>query len=134
MWDTGPVELLFMYYELMDPCVHGMVKRQHRGVRDPDVCSFVFIHSFSHTLAHSYICSRSLARASSDLSIGGASPDTLSAPSDECFVVADIQAYSPVPDARRARGPRRGVSSRLNYLATSDIVITSTVISNPRGP
>ncbi|KZV54630.1 hypothetical protein F511_02664 [Dorcoceras hygrometricum] len=32
----------------------------------------------------------------------------------------DIQAYSPVPDARRARGPRRGVSSRLNYLATSN--------------
>ncbi|KZV51691.1 anamorsin [Dorcoceras hygrometricum] len=24
MWDIGPVELLFMYYELMDPCVHVM--------------------------------------------------------------------------------------------------------------
>ncbi|KZV37863.1 hypothetical protein F511_31206 [Dorcoceras hygrometricum] len=31
----------------------------------------------------------------------------------------DIQKYSPVPDARRAPGPRRGDSSRLNYLATS---------------
>ncbi|KZV58443.1 hypothetical protein F511_29547 [Dorcoceras hygrometricum] len=51
--------------------------------------------------------------------IRGASPDTLSAPSDECFVVADVQAYSPVPDARRARGPRCGDSSQLNYLATS---------------
>ncbi|KZV26896.1 hypothetical protein F511_17751 [Dorcoceras hygrometricum] len=28
-----------MYYELMDPCVHGMVKWQHRGVtyRDPEI-------------------------------------------------------------------------------------------------
>ncbi|KZV31431.1 cyanidin-3-O-glucoside 2-O-glucuronosyltransferase-like [Dorcoceras hygrometricum] len=33
---TGPVELPFMYYELMDPCVHDMVK-QHRGVRDPEI-------------------------------------------------------------------------------------------------
>ncbi|KZV24677.1 tyrosine kinase [Dorcoceras hygrometricum] len=39
MRDTGTVELLFMYYELMDPCVHDMVKWQHRGVtyRDPEV-------------------------------------------------------------------------------------------------
>ncbi|KZV18362.1 putative protein S-acyltransferase 23 [Dorcoceras hygrometricum] len=38
MRDTGPVELLLMYYELMDPCVDIMVKWQHRGVtyRDPD--------------------------------------------------------------------------------------------------
>ncbi|KZV30211.1 hypothetical protein F511_29897 [Dorcoceras hygrometricum] len=50
MRDTGPVELLLMYYELMDPsvdimvkwqlmdpCVDIMVKWQHRGVtyRDP---------------------------------------------------------------------------------------------------
>ncbi|KZV38006.1 hypothetical protein F511_10227 [Dorcoceras hygrometricum] len=26
MRDTGLVELLFMYYELMDPCVHGMIE------------------------------------------------------------------------------------------------------------
>ncbi|KZV27872.1 hypothetical protein F511_37955 [Dorcoceras hygrometricum] len=26
MRDTGPVELLFMYYELMDPCVHDMIE------------------------------------------------------------------------------------------------------------
>ncbi|KZV30652.1 hypothetical protein F511_11169 [Dorcoceras hygrometricum] len=39
MRDTGPVELLFMYYELTDPCVDIMVKRQHRGVtyRDPEI-------------------------------------------------------------------------------------------------
>ncbi|KZV21107.1 hypothetical protein F511_33993 [Dorcoceras hygrometricum] len=37
MQDTGPVELLFMYYELMDPCVHDMVKWQHRCVRDPEI-------------------------------------------------------------------------------------------------
>ncbi|KZV18280.1 hypothetical protein F511_24247 [Dorcoceras hygrometricum] len=58
-------------------------------------------------------------------SIRGASPDILPAPSDECFVVADIQAYSPVPDARRARGPRRGVGSRLNYLATSNMILNA---------
>ncbi|KZV46067.1 hypothetical protein F511_29837 [Dorcoceras hygrometricum] len=33
--DTGPDEPLFMYYELMDLGVHGMVKWQHRGVMDP---------------------------------------------------------------------------------------------------
>ncbi|KZV28997.1 oxidoreductase [Dorcoceras hygrometricum] len=39
MRDIGPVELLFMYYELMDPCVHGMVKWQHRDMtyRDPEI-------------------------------------------------------------------------------------------------
>ncbi|KZV14168.1 hypothetical protein F511_44284 [Dorcoceras hygrometricum] len=37
--DTGPEELLFMYYKLMDPCDHDMAKCQHRGVRDPDVRS-----------------------------------------------------------------------------------------------
>ncbi|KZV36953.1 hypothetical protein F511_20134 [Dorcoceras hygrometricum] len=39
MRDTGPVELLFMYYELTDPCVDIMVKWQHRGVtyRDPEI-------------------------------------------------------------------------------------------------
>ncbi|KZV19663.1 putative carboxylesterase 16 [Dorcoceras hygrometricum] len=37
-----------------------------------------------------YICSHSLALISPDLSIGGASPDTLPAPSDECFVAADL--------------------------------------------
>ncbi|KZV58342.1 pentatricopeptide repeat-containing protein chloroplastic-like [Dorcoceras hygrometricum] len=26
-----------MYYELMDPCDHDMVKWQHRGVRDPEI-------------------------------------------------------------------------------------------------
>ncbi|KZV49705.1 hypothetical protein F511_30037 [Dorcoceras hygrometricum] len=26
MRETGPVELLFMYYELMDPCVYGMIE------------------------------------------------------------------------------------------------------------
>ncbi|KZV28589.1 11-beta-hydroxysteroid dehydrogenase 1B-like [Dorcoceras hygrometricum] len=39
MRDTGPVELLFMYSELMNPCVDIMVKWQHRGVtyRDPEI-------------------------------------------------------------------------------------------------
>ncbi|KZV28465.1 hypothetical protein F511_03268 [Dorcoceras hygrometricum] len=46
-----------------------------------------------------------------DLSIGGVSPDTSPAPSDECSLVAGINTYSPVPDDRRARGPRRGGSS-----------------------
>ncbi|KZV45443.1 hypothetical protein F511_39961 [Dorcoceras hygrometricum] len=36
-------------------------------------------------------------------SIGEASPDTLPALCDECFVVVDIQTYSPVPDTRRVR-------------------------------
>ncbi|KZV16799.1 hypothetical protein F511_11725 [Dorcoceras hygrometricum] len=37
MRDTGPVELMLMYYELLDPCFDIMVKWQHRGVtyRDP---------------------------------------------------------------------------------------------------
>ncbi|KZV35284.1 hypothetical protein F511_21300 [Dorcoceras hygrometricum] len=26
MWDIGPVELMFMYYELMDPCVYDMIE------------------------------------------------------------------------------------------------------------
>ncbi|KZV20648.1 hypothetical protein F511_31255 [Dorcoceras hygrometricum] len=29
---TGPVELLLMYDELMDPCVYIMVKWQHRDL------------------------------------------------------------------------------------------------------
>ncbi|KZV38563.1 hypothetical protein F511_33756 [Dorcoceras hygrometricum] len=39
MPDIGPVELLFMYYELTDPCVDIMVKWQHRGVTysDPEI-------------------------------------------------------------------------------------------------
>ncbi|KZV21435.1 hypothetical protein F511_18672 [Dorcoceras hygrometricum] len=28
---------ILMYYELMDPCDHDMVKWQHRGVRDPKI-------------------------------------------------------------------------------------------------
>ncbi|KZV58020.1 endoglucanase 5 [Dorcoceras hygrometricum] len=36
-WDTGLDESLLMYYELMDPCVHGMEKWQHRGVMDPEI-------------------------------------------------------------------------------------------------
>ncbi|KZV47701.1 lysine-specific demethylase 5A-like [Dorcoceras hygrometricum] len=43
-----------------------------------------------------------------DLSIGGASPDTSSAPFDECSLVAGIRTHPPIPDARRPRGPRRG--------------------------
>ncbi|KZV57181.1 oligopeptide transporter 3-like [Dorcoceras hygrometricum] len=35
--DIGPDEPLFMYYELMDPCDHDMVKWRHRGVRDPEI-------------------------------------------------------------------------------------------------
>ncbi|KZV49392.1 hypothetical protein F511_38185 [Dorcoceras hygrometricum] len=35
----GPMNLCSCYYELMDPCVHGMVKWQHRGVRDPEIRS-----------------------------------------------------------------------------------------------
>ncbi|KZV46766.1 DNA helicase isolog (ISS) [Dorcoceras hygrometricum] len=33
------MNLCSCYYELMDPCVHGMVKWQHRGVRDPEIRS-----------------------------------------------------------------------------------------------
>ncbi|KZV20600.1 hypothetical protein F511_21873 [Dorcoceras hygrometricum] len=53
---------------------------------------------------NSYLLSFALARTA-DLSIGGASPDTLPAPSDERSLVAGIRTYSPVPDVRRARGP-----------------------------
>ncbi|KZV38308.1 Histone-lysine N-methyltransferase EZA1 [Dorcoceras hygrometricum] len=101
------------------------------------VSSFVFTHSFLHTLAHSYICSRFLSRAAG-LSIGGASSDTLPAPSDECSLVAGIRTYSPVPDARRDRGPRRGDSSSaelfgyiniitfcFKYLVIVDLITTS---------
>ncbi|KZV53730.1 hypothetical protein F511_27111 [Dorcoceras hygrometricum] len=38
-WDIGPEDPVLMYYELMDPCDHDMVKWQHRGVRDPEVRS-----------------------------------------------------------------------------------------------
>ncbi|KZV30435.1 ankyrin repeat-containing protein [Dorcoceras hygrometricum] len=57
-----------------------------------------------------YLLSFALARTA-DLSIGWALPDTLPAPSDECSLVAGIRTYSPVSDARRARGPRRSDSS-----------------------
>ncbi|KZV40074.1 hypothetical protein F511_28492 [Dorcoceras hygrometricum] len=57
-----------------------------------------------------YLLSFALTRTA-DLSIGGASSDTLPVPSDECSLVTGIRTYSPVPDARRARSPRRGDSS-----------------------
>ncbi|KZV57767.1 disease resistance protein [Dorcoceras hygrometricum] len=57
-----------------------------------------YTHSFLHTFALSIYFSRS--RALPDLSIGGASSDTLPAPSDQLFVVADIKEEaqsSPLP-------------------------------------
>ncbi|KZV36805.1 hypothetical protein F511_09496 [Dorcoceras hygrometricum] len=31
-----PMNLRLCYHELMNPCVHDMVKWQHRGVKDPE--------------------------------------------------------------------------------------------------
>ncbi|KZV16581.1 putative alpha,alpha-trehalose-phosphate synthase [Dorcoceras hygrometricum] len=77
----------------------------HRLSPSINTTRFVSLYSFTHscTLLHTVIFALALSRASSDLSIGGASSDTLPTPSDECFVVADIQTSSPVLDARRAR-------------------------------
>ncbi|KZV39519.1 hypothetical protein F511_37260 [Dorcoceras hygrometricum] len=88
-------------------------KLTHQLSPSINTARFAPLYSFTHscTLLHTVIFALALARTSSDLSIGGASPDTLPAPSDECLVVADIRTYSPVPDTRRARGPRRGLSS-----------------------
>ncbi|KZV37627.1 Cysteine-rich receptor-like protein kinase [Dorcoceras hygrometricum] len=33
----GPMNLCSCYFKLMNPCVHDMVKWQHRGVRDPSL-------------------------------------------------------------------------------------------------
>ncbi|KZV33132.1 hypothetical protein F511_18148 [Dorcoceras hygrometricum] len=63
--------------------------------RFPEITEYLIRPRFPPSL----YCSRFLSRALLDLSIGGVSSDTLSTPSDECFVVADIQTYSPVPDA-----------------------------------
>ncbi|KZV39153.1 hypothetical protein F511_12298 [Dorcoceras hygrometricum] len=54
------------------------------------VLSF-YTHSFLHTFALSIYFSRSCSRTLPDLSIGGASPNTLPTPSDQLFVVADIE-------------------------------------------
>ncbi|KZV55365.1 hypothetical protein F511_42887 [Dorcoceras hygrometricum] len=35
--DTVRGTPVLMYYELMDPCDHDMVKWQHRDVRDPEI-------------------------------------------------------------------------------------------------
>ncbi|KZV33131.1 endo-1,3(4)-beta-glucanase 1-like [Dorcoceras hygrometricum] len=50
----------------------------------PEITEYLIRPRFPSSL----YCSRFLSRALPDLSIGGASPDTLPAPSDECFVVA----------------------------------------------
>ncbi|KZV27966.1 hypothetical protein F511_31352 [Dorcoceras hygrometricum] len=43
------------YYELMDPCVHGMVKWQHRGVRDPESSEFPSSKILTDKTIHRYI-------------------------------------------------------------------------------
>ncbi|KZV30403.1 hypothetical protein F511_20679 [Dorcoceras hygrometricum] len=74
---------------------------------------FVLLRSFIHycTLSHTAYIPLILLSCTTDLSIGGASPDTSPAPFDKCSLVAGIRTHSPIPDARRSRGPRRGNSS-----------------------
>ncbi|KZV18438.1 mechanosensitive ion channel protein 10 [Dorcoceras hygrometricum] len=74
---------------------------------------FVLLRSFTHyrTLSHTAYIPLILLSCTADLSIGGASPDMSPAPFDKCSLVAGIRAHSPIPDARRSRGPRRGNSS-----------------------
>ncbi|KZV21009.1 hypothetical protein F511_17489 [Dorcoceras hygrometricum] len=93
------------------------------SINTPQVCSFRLIHSHLHTLAHRYTCSHSLALTSPDLSIGGASPDTSPAPSDEVFCGCRSRPGArpslKLPDVIKALRCSI-VCSRLNYLATSD--------------
>ncbi|KZV38103.1 hypothetical protein F511_43589 [Dorcoceras hygrometricum] len=67
------------------PCLHNKIPEDH-GVSRP------------HEISAELIISLALSRVSSDLSIGGASSDTLPAPSDELFVVTGIEVKrSPDP-------------------------------------
>ncbi|KZV23005.1 hypothetical protein F511_16756 [Dorcoceras hygrometricum] len=89
-------EMRRMYEELEN------LRKEKSSAPPPPPAREILLHTIYILVLLSY---------TADLSIGGASSDTSPAPFDKCSLLAGIPTCSPIPDARRSRGPRRGSSS-----------------------